>query len=256
MSFYPFYIIFIMTTTYKMLFTLLCCVLLMTMQASTTDNGLVKAITWKPGERLSEETVRHAGINQLFAIEAVSDDTFQRMYGKSYKKNCSIPRSSLRYLKVVHRNLKGETIMGELVCNKKIANDLIAIFKALYEASYPIERMVLIDDYGADDDLSMRHNNTSCFNYRTVAGSKVLSCHSKGMAIDINPLYNPCVKKNAQGKVTVQPETGRKYTDRNKNFDCKIDTNDLCYKLFVQHGFVWGGSWKRVKDYQHFEKPE
>ena len=54
----------------------------------------------------------------------------------------------------------------------------------------------------------------------------------------------------------IQPEAGKKYADRNKRFDYKISPNDLCHKLFVQHGFVWGGSWKRVKDYQHFEKPE
>ena len=23
----------------------------------------------------------------------------------------------------------------------------------------------------------------------------------------------------------------------------KIDENDLCYKLFTEHGFTWGGNW-------------
>lgn len=43
------------------------------------------------------------------------------------------------------------------------------------------------------------------------------------------------------------------YVDRSKNFDYKIDENDLAYKLFIQHGFEWGGHWKTRKDYQHFE---
>ena len=248
-----------MTNTQKILLLLLTGMLLMPVQGTSTNNRQTTAQTvtaWKAGERLSEETVRQMGIDRLFVVEAISDKTFQRMVGKSYKKNCTVPRSSLRYLKVVHRNLKGETVVGELVCHKRIAHDLIAIFKALYQASYPIERMVLVDDYNADDEQSMLHNNTSCFNFRKVAGSNVLSAHSKGMAIDINPLYNPCVRKNAQGQVIVQPEAGKKYADRNKRFDYKISPNDLCHKLFVQHGFVWGGSWKRVKDYQHFEKPE
>ena len=33
-----------------------------------------------------------------------------------------------------------------------------------------------------------------------------------------------------------------------------IDRNDLCYRLFVKHGFTWGGSWRSLKDYQHFER--
>ena len=36
----------------------------------------------------------------------------------------------------------------------------------------------------------------------------------------------------------------------------KIDENDLAYRLFIQHGFQWGGSWKTMKDYQHFEWTE
>ena len=100
----------------------------------------------------------------------------------------------------------------------------------------------------------MLHNNTSCFNYRRVAGSKTLSYHSQGKAIDINPLYNPCVKRLHNGSTSVSPKTGRAYSNRSKTFKYKIDHNDLVYKLFKKHGFTWGGDWKSLKDYQHFEK--
>ena len=113
--------------------------------------------------------------------------------------------------------------------------------------------MTLIDNYNADDELSMRANNTSCFNFRKVAGSKVLSKHSTGHAIDINPLYNPYFKKR-NGKIFYQPKTAKAYLNRNHKFPYKITKGDLCYKLFIQHGFKWGGDWKTVKDYQHFEK--
>ena len=32
-----------------------------------------------------------------------------------------------------------------------------------------------------------------------------------------------------------------------------IKKGDLCYKLFTENGFEWGGDWTTVKDYQHFE---
>ena len=135
-----------------------------------------------------------------------------------------------------------------------IANDLKEIFQELYRNKYPIERMRLIDDYDADDERSMQDNNTSCFNFRAIAGSKKLSKHSRGLAIDINPLYNPCVKRRADGTLSVQPATARQYANRNKKWRYKIDKDDLCHQLFTKHGFKWGGSWRSVKDYQHFER--
>ena len=191
---------------------------------------------------------------QTFTIDTISDAVFQRMQGKSYKKDCTVPRSELRYLRLSHYDLQGKECIGELICNKKIASDLREIFKELYQQKYPIERMRLIDDYDADDERSMQANNTSCFNFRTIAGSKKLSKHSLGMAIDINPLYNPCVKRGKDGKLLVQPANARKYSDRSKRWNYKLEKGDLCYRLFIKHGFKWGGSWTNSKDYQHFER--
>ena len=77
----------------------------------------------------------------------------------------------------------------------------------------------------------------------------------RGLAIDVNPLYNPCVRRKKDGTLLIQPATGKPYVDRSKKFKYKITKRDLCYRLFVQHGFKWGGNWQTVKDYQHFEKP-
>lgn len=186
-----------------------------------------------------------------FSISPIPDSVFARMEGKSYKANCTVPRSELRYLTVRHYDFEGNEKAGEIVCNVAIAEDLIEIFRALYEAKYPIARISLVDDFDADDRRSMEANNTSCFNFRKVEGSKSLSNHSYGRAIDVNPLINPYVTK---GGSYVSPPAGRKYVDRTKDFRGKISHDDLCYKLFKQHGFVWGGDWKTMKDYQHFEK--
>ena len=68
------------------------------------------------------------------------------------------------------------------------------------------------------------------------------------------PLYNPCVKRRKDGSMTVEPKAGRAYANRTKTFKYKIDHNDLAYQLFKMHGFTWGGDWRSLKDYQHFEK--
>lgn len=209
---------------------------------------------WDVGEQVSFESVKSYGISKCFTSEKISDAIFKRMWKKSFKEDCTIPRADLRYVKVLHYTLGGKIQLGELVCNKAIARDLVQIFHALFDAKYPIERMVLVDNYDAQDEPSMTANNTSCFNFRFITGTKKLSNHSQGRAIDINTLYNPYVKVRKDGTIYVEPAAGRPYADRSKEFNYKIDRNDLCYKLFKKHGFEWGGDWTSVKDYQHFEK--
>lgn len=190
-----------------------------------------------------------------FSVTTIDDTTFTRMKGKTYKNNCTVPLSELRHVKVLYKNKAKQTLKGEIVCNKHIADDVAEIFYELYKANYPIERIRLMDDYNADDETAMRDNNTSSFNFRFISHSTKVSKHGLGLAVDLNTLYNPFVL-TVDGKLHVEPETALKYVDRSKNFDYKIDENDLAYKLFIQHGFEWGGHWKTRKDYQHFELPD
>lgn len=212
---------------------------------------------WRPGCEVPDEAVAAAGIGRCFTQEEISDATFSRMRGRSWPDNCTLERSQLRYLRMVHRNARGRTQVGEMVVNASIAAKVLGIFRRLYEQGYTIERMVLIDEYGADDETAMRANNTSCFNFRFQTGSRTrVSKHGMGMAIDINPLYNPYVRRRRDGTFHVEPSTGRKYAfnrGRRSDIPCKIDRSDLAYRLFTAAGFRWGGAWRSVKDYQHFE---
>ena len=193
--------------------------------------------------------------NNAFFIKKIDDAIFSRIKGKSYKDDCTLPLEDLRYIHVLHKDLNGNTREGEIICNAYIAFDLLDIFMKLYEADYPIEKIRLVDEYNADDETSMRDNNSSCFNFRFISHTTKISKHGLGFAIDINTLYNPYIKE-VDGKRHIEPSTAEPYTDRTKDFDYKIDENDLCYKLFTAHGFEWGGNWKTVKDYQHFEVPD
>ena len=165
-----------------------------------------------------------------------------------------ISYEDLRYVHVLHYDFEGEIKEGELICNTVIAQDLLEIFYELFKAEYQIEKIRLIDEYGGDDELSMEDNNTSCFNYRVVEGSDKLSKHAYGLAIDVNPFYNPYVRYNKDGSLHIDPKGSDTYADRSASFPYKIDENDLCLKLFKEHGFAWGGDWNSMKDYQHFQK--
>ncbi len=195
-----------------------------------------------------------------FSIRDISEGLFDRMKrGNTYKEDCIVPPEDLRYLMVLHKDLKGNTHRGEMVVHKVIAEDVLEIFEKLYDAGYPIERMVLPDNYMADDEAMMRDNNSSSFNFRFISHTNIISKHGLGMAVDINTLYNPYHKivSNEDGSTeeVIEPAAGKAYLDRAKNFDYKIAKDDLCYRLFTEKGFEWGGDWPDRKDYQHFELP-
>lgn len=190
-----------------------------------------------------------------FSYEKLTASAKKQMRGKSFPKSgAKITLSSLRLVTVKYYDFKGKKRTGSLIVNKKIASKVAKIFYELYRIKYPIQRIKPIDYYNADDVKSMEANNTSAFNYRLIAGSKKLSNHALGMAIDINPRINPCVKKGG-----AEPANGSVYKNRNVK-KCKgkykkymIHKNDRVYKIFKKYGFSWGGDWRSLKDYQHFE---
>ena len=192
--------------------------------------------------------------DSAFWISEITDEIFERIQGKSFKEDCTLPREDLRYLHVLHVDLNGETQEGEMIVNYHIAQDVLDILRQLYEAGYPIEKIRLVDEYDADDELSMEDNNSSSFNFRFISHTTRVSKHGLGLAVDINTLYNPYTKI-VDGVRIVEPVTGEPYLDRDADFPCKIDHEDLCYQLFTEHGFEWGGDWEDRKDYQHFEIP-
>ena len=188
-------------------------------------------------------------VETVFSAEPIPASVEARMRGVSYPDDAEIKLSDLRYLRLSYVDFNGDEQVGELVCNKAIAEDLVAIFRDLYEARYPIRSIRLIDDFRGDDEASMAADNTSCFNYRKKTGMRELSKHALGLAVDINPFENPYVRPSR-----VRPAGASAYADRTKDFPHKIDKEDLCYKLFRARGFSWGGAWRSVQDYQHFEK--
>ena len=209
---------------------------------------------WQAGRTVSQEAVdAFGGIDMCFAAEPIPDGVWQRMQGKTYKENPYIGRDDLRHIRALHWDYDNQMHVGEMIVNKQIAECVARILRQLFDAKYPIQRMLLPDVYDADDETQMRDNNSSCFCYRNIAGSANLSKHARGLAVDINTLYNPYYKDRADGTRYIQPATAEAYCDRTWDFPYKIDHDDLCFRLFTEAGFEWGGDWTSCKDFQHFE---
>ena len=209
---------------------------------------------WQAGRTVSQEAVdAFGGIDKCFAAEPIPDGVWQRMQGKTYKENPYIGRDDLRHIRALHWDYDNQMHVGEMIVNKEIADRVVSILRQLFDAKYPIQRMLLPDVYDADDETQMRDNNSSSFCYRAIAGSSKLSKHARGLAIDINTLYNPYYKGRDDGTRFIQPATAADYCDRTWDFPYKIDHDDLCFRLFTEAGFEWGGDWTSCKDFQHFE---
>lgn len=210
------------------------------------------------GEILETSQINPEALSCYFTSEQIDDTIKNRIYGKSYSENPDISLNELRYLKLLHYNFNHQIQVGELIVNQSIALDCIDIFTELFQAEYEIESMYLIDNYwtgdgSSTDTASMNDNNSSAFCYRTIAGTSKLSNHALGFAIDINPYQNPYITyKN--GMPIFYHDNAETYADRTDVKKHMITHEDLCYQLFSNHGFSWGGDWKNSKDYQHFEK--
>ncbi|MGE5499044.1 MAG: M15 family metallopeptidase [Syntrophothermus sp.] len=160
----------------------------------------------------------------------------------------SIPASikkRLAIIDVLYYSFDGKIHKGQLVADKELSDEIKEIFESVKESRFPVGKIIPISEYNWSDSLSMMDNNTSCFNYRVVKGTKILSLHAKGRAIDLNPALNPAIKG---GKIT---PPGSSY---NTSRPGTVINNSPLLKIFEKKGWIWGGKWRSLKDYQHFEK--
>ena len=211
------------------------------------------------GQILDEFDVIGSEDQYFKAYEIMEGDAvYNRINGRSYYDNPNIGLADLRYLKMVHYNFDHQVQVGEMIVNTAIAEDVISLFKDMFDIEYEVQSMKLIDDYwtgdgDSSDSNSIDHNNTSAFCYRQITGGGSLSNHAYGRAIDINPQQNPYVSYTS-GSPSWSHENASAYIDRSNPDPHVIKEGDDCYNLFAKYGFSWGGLWDGIKDYQHFEK--
>ncbi|MFI6458284.1 M15 family metallopeptidase [Streptosporangium amethystogenes] len=168
----------------------------------------------------------------------------------SWRPGCPVQLSDLRLITMTYWGFDDKPHTGELVVNKSVADDVVSIFRRLYDWRWPINKMEVVDVYKGDDFDSIDANNTSAFNCRPATGSSSWSKHAYGLAIDINPRENPYVSSNG----SVAHSNARKFAKRPVQAPGVINPGDRVVKAFQAKGWEWGGYWSGIKDYQHFSK--
>jgi hypothetical protein len=181
------------------------------------------------------------------AYEArVETVTAEDLYA-SWRAGCPLAVEELRRLQLMHWGFDGAVHDGQIVVAADVADDVVSIFGELYAARYPIEKMAPVDVYGGSDEASTEANNTSAFNCRRATGGTGWSEHAFGRAIDLNPLQNPYIRGD-----TVLPAQSARYLDRSLTDIGVIHDGDAAVTAFAARGWIWGGTWQTLKDYQHF----
>ena len=167
----------------------------------------------------------------------------------SYRAGCPVSPADLRTVRLTYWGFDGRAHTGRLVVNRRVAADVVRVFRRAYAARFPIRRMVPIAAYRGDDDASMAADNTSAFNCRRAVGSATgsWSMHAYGLAIDVNPVENPYVLGGR-----ARPPAGTRYVDRSRYRPGMAISGGVLVRAFDAAGWKWGGRWGGSPDYQHF----
>lgn len=231
------------------------------MLSPSSGNSAFLDVQLRVGESISDDEI--INIDKYFTSSEIKrgDAVFNRINGKSYRDNNDIALEDLRYLTIPYYNFEQQVMLGEMIVNVDIQEDVLNIFKELFNNKYEINSMKLIDDYwilGTDgnkaDNNSIEENNTSCFCYRQVTGGESISNHGYGRAIDINPQQNPYVENGKNSHRNADEYVNNRYVG--EPHVIVASDEDICYSIFTKYGFTWGGNWTNPIDYQHFEKTE
>jgi len=162
----------------------------------------------------------------------------------SYRAGCPVAPVQLRLVRVSYWGFDARSREGAIVIARRLAPDVVTVFRTLWRAGFPIRRLRPVSAYRGSDDASMAADNTSGFNCRFVGGSSRWSLHAYGEAIDVNPVENPYV----QG-ARVSPPAGRGYLDRGRLRRGMAVEGGVLVRAFASVGWKWGASFG---DYQHF----
>ena len=180
-------------------------------------------------------------------VEKVPADVLAR---STWAPGCPVGPDDLAYVRLTFWGFDDQRHTGELLVNASVADDLVAVFRRLYEARFPMEELRVTPRSELDAPPTGDGNDTGAFVCRPSTGSTTtFSQHAYGLAIDVDPFQNPYTKGDL-----VLPELASSYLDRDDVRPGMITPDGVVVRAFESIGWTWGGTWSSLKDYQHFSQ--
>ncbi|NNC80085.1 MAG: M15 family metallopeptidase [Acidimicrobiales bacterium] len=186
-------------------------------------------------------------IDDSFRSEIIIPVPDEVLLRSTWTEDCPVGSDELAYAQLTFRGFDGLAHTGELLTNREWVDELIDIFRQLYEWDYPIEEMRITTQADLDAHPTGDGNNTGSFGCRPAVGSTNWSRHAFGLAIDINPFHNPYVRGDL-----ILPELAESYLDRDQARVGML--NARIVTLFDDIGWGWGGRWTNSSDWMHFSQ--
>jgi hypothetical protein len=165
----------------------------------------------------------------------------------TWKPGCPVGKQDLAWMKITYWGFDDSRHSGEMLVNRSVSDDLVDVFRQLYEARFPIESMGITRPADLDAPPTGDGNVTGSFACRPIRGGTEYSQHAYGLAIDLNPFQNPYQRDDV-----VLPELASAYLDRDWRRPGMITPTGQVVRAFASVGWEWGGDWSATKDYQHF----
>jgi hypothetical protein len=172
----------------------------------------------------------------------------------TWREECPVAVEELSYLVVSFYGFDGLTHIGELIVNARYGEQMLDVFRTIYEVRFPLEQMRVITYPELDAPPTGDFNDTTSFVCRpVVARNSGWSMHAYGLAIDLNPFHNPYLREDV-----VVPELASAYTDRTAVRPGMLLADDpasiAIIEAFAAMGWEWGGNWQTLKDWMHFSE--
>jgi len=164
---------------------------------------------WRMGREVDQEAIDLFGYDNCFQISEVPTSVWDKAgtngISPNVNKNDLCLVRCLTYIYAINGYAPN---IGGIICNKRIANDLVYIFRELYEAKYVVVQTDASLEY--DKSRMQMLNFTYGYYYNPEEALNTPLEQQQGMAVVLN-----CKKP--------------------------LNTNDIAVRLFKERGFKWGG---------------
>jgi hypothetical protein len=167
----------------------------------------------------------------------------------TWKPTCPVRAVQLDWIRLTYVGFDGKRHSGELLAHQDVSADLVAVFRDLWRARFPIEEMRITKASELDLEPTGDGNNTGAFVCRPTRGESSSSEHAYGLAIDVNPFQNPYRRDEV-----VIPELASSYLDRQEKRPGMIVQDGPVVAAFDSIGWGWGGRYRNLTDLHHFSR--
>ncbi len=167
----------------------------------------------------------------------------------TWRPRCPVGAGELTRLRLAFWGFDDRRHTGELLVHEDVARDLVSVFARLYAARFPMEELNIVTRRELNAPPTGDGNSTTAFACRPTTGGTTYSQHAYGLAVDVNSFQNPYVSGDL-----VLPELASAYLNRARQRPGMIEANGPVVRAFASIGWEWGGSFRSLKDYQHFSQ--